>query len=223
MLKEKHMNALAIIFSMIGLRVIPAGYIIYRQVISIKKTNRQAFQKQLGREHLLISWLKSGQLKNRPDIYSYAKNTLTRESTFLLLQHNDLVHLFPDEFYTIEKAAESNLANWLDFPTELGTGPDEMNYLKKVTIGLDEYPCSLDYYVYSFKMHDTHWAAGNGWMLGVVGPYSQDSKPYDHPGATFSRFNNNSDKEAPDEEAKWVHENIFLLAMNGAKQKIKFA
>jgi hypothetical protein len=109
----------------------------------------------------------------------------------------------------MEKAAESNLANWLESPTELGTCPDEIEYVKKVTIDFDEQARFFDYYVYRFRLHNFHRSKGDGWMLGVVGPYFQDSKPYDHPNATFSRLNSAINEDAADEEAKWVHENIF--------------
>jgi hypothetical protein len=32
------------------------------------------------------------------------------------LKENNRTDLFPKEYYTIVKAAESNLANWLEFP-----------------------------------------------------------------------------------------------------------
>ena len=127
------------------------------------------------------------------------------------MQKWGLTHLFPNEFYTIEKAAESNLANWLEFPTELGTGPDEINYLEKIAINFGSHANFFCYYVFRFLMNHPHRAAQKGWMLGVVGPYFDESKPYDHPNSTFSRFHDVPDANcAAEEEAKWVHENISL-------------
>ena len=51
-------------------------------------------------------------------------------------------------------------------------------------------------------------------MLGVVGPYTDASKPYDHPNSTFSRLGNIANANLPDEEAIWVHENISLCLVN---------
>jgi hypothetical protein len=204
------MTDLGIILIVIGVILIPTAYIIYRQVILIQKANRQAFQKRFERIQLLANKIKNGQPVNEPDIYEFAKNTLTRELTFRLLQHSDLAHLFPNEFYTIEKAAESNLVNWLEFPTELGACPDEIDYVKKVSFNFDGKSNIFDYYVYKFRMYDPHWAAKDGWMIGVVGPYFQNSKPYDHPNSTFSRLTHELSAGSADEEAKWVHENVFL-------------
>lgn len=55
-----------------------------------------------------------------------------------------------------------------------------------------------------------HWAAKNGWIIGVVGPYFDDSNPFDFPQATFSRVSSMLDKASPDDEAKWVHDNISM-------------
>jgi hypothetical protein len=142
------------------------------------------------------------------DVLPFATNLLTRETTFQLLNEHGKTDLFPKELYSIEKGAESNLANWLEFPTELDSCPDEIEHVKKVTIDFDSN--NVHYHVFKFRVNEPHWAAKDGWMLGIVGPYFDDSEPYHFPGATFSRLNSKFDTTSPDEEAKWVHENISL-------------
>ena len=185
-------------------------FIVSRTIISFRTENRAATGKQHERLQPLYEKLNAGQRVTEFDIYEYANNNLTRELTFLLLQERHLTDLFPREFYSIEKAAESNLVNWLEFPTELGACPNEILHLKKVSVDADGQEHFIYYHVYKFRMHEPHWAAGAGWMLGVVGPYLDDSKPYDHPNSTFSRLHRSSDVDSPDEEAQWVHENILL-------------
>ena len=46
-------------------------------------------------------------------------------------------------------------------------------------------------------------------MLGVVGPYFDDSRPYDFT-STFSRINSKLGEISAKDEAKWVHENIAM-------------
>src|SRR5688572_3639413 len=191
-----------------------AGHIVWRVIVSFRKDTRQESQKRFELVKLLCDQLQLGLPLVQSDIYNYAKNRLTREATFQLLQNSHLTNLFPEEFYTIEKAAESNLANWLEFPTELGTYPDEIEHLKKVSIAVEEPIHFVHYHVYRFRVNHPHWAATQGWMLGVVGPYTDTSKPYDHPNSTFSRLGNISDANLPDEEAHWVHENISLCRVN---------
>jgi hypothetical protein len=116
--------------------------------------------------------------------------------------------LFPDIFNTIEKGAETDLANWLEFPTELDACPDEIELEEKVIIDFDG--DNLCYYVFKFRTYEPHWAAKDGWILGVAGPYFDYSKPYDFV-SVFSRFTSKQGEISPKEEAKWVHDNIAMI------------
>ena len=204
------MNSFIIVIIVIALLLTTTVSLVYLNLISFRKAAREAAKQRFEKVHSLFNKLESGQVVTAPDIYDYAKNIVTRQATFQLLRNWGLTNLFPEEFYTLEKAAESNLASWLEFPTELGTCPDEIQYLKKVPIHLGGQANFFHYYVFKFRMNHPHWIANKGWMLGVVGPYYSNSKPYDHPNFTFSRFRNTSDMNEADEEAKWVHENISL-------------
>jgi hypothetical protein len=57
-----------------------------------------------------------------------------------------------------------------------------------VTINFDEEGNKVDYHVFKYRVNEPHWAAKDGWMLGVVGPYFDDSKATDWPHSTFSRL-----------------------------------
>jgi hypothetical protein len=207
------MNLLLIISILLLLAPVIAFCIVYFKIIPRGKANRLSLRRQYERLQPLFEKFDRGQLLTPFDIYEFAENKLTRELTFLLLQNHRMTELFPDEFYSIEKAAESNLANWLEFPTELDACPNEIEHIKKVPIYIDGQNHYVYYHVYKFRMDRPHWAAKAGWMLGVVGPYSDHSKPYDHPKSTFSRLHKSSDVSRPDEEAKWVHENILVRVM----------
>lgn len=205
------MSVLASIMIFTALVIITTGYFVGRNIISFRKACEQASWKRFERVQVLYDKLLAGQHITQYDIYGYAKNPMTREVTFQLLQKMNLTTLFPTEFYTIEKAAESNLANWLEFPTELGACPDEIEHLEKVSIETEEQSNLVHYHVYKFKMNHPHWAAIHGWMVGVVGPYFDNSEPYDHPKSTFSRLAKRVDMNFPGDEARWVHENISFL------------
>lgn len=141
------------------------------------------------------------------DVRPYAEDILTREPTYALLKHYERTELFPEDYYSRIRFAESDLANWLEFPTELGVCPDEIEHVKKVPIfGESE----IHYYeVFRFRVGEPHWIADEGWMLGVVGPYFDNSEPSDFPRATFSRLSSEKNGATPEEETKWVHENIY--------------
>ena len=201
------MNALVIIILLAT--IVVAGYIVFG-FIFFTKANRKATRKKFKRIQVLYDKFESGRIITVADIYDFAENVLTREPTFQLLQEYNQEQIFPKEFYTIQKAAESNLANWLDFPTELDACPDQIEYLTRITIDLDEENNYFHYEVFRYRINEPHWAAKLGWILGVVGPYFDDSKPYDTPYSTFSRVSSSIVKRSPDEEAKWVHEHISM-------------
>src|SRR5260221_5934550 len=163
------MSALTTILIVITSALALIGFGIFGIVISFQKINTQASRKRFLKVQSLCDRLENREPVLQSEVYDYAKNILTREPTFQLLRSRDLINLFPGEFYTIEKAAESNLAHWLEFPTELGACPDEIEYLKKVTIELNGQNNFIYYHVYKFRVYQPHWASGKGWMLGVVG------------------------------------------------------
>lgn len=144
------------------------------------------------------------------DVLPFAQNLLTRYDTFLYLKEIGELNLFPADYLTLIKGAESSLAQWLEFPTELDASPDEIEYIKRVTIDFDGRGNFIHYEVFKYRVNPPHWAAEYVWILGVVGPFFDDSKPYDFPSATFSRVSSTIDKVTPEEEVKWVHENIGM-------------
>ena len=46
----------------------------------------------------------------------------------------------------------------------------------------------LDYYLDRFRAHPPHWAAEDGWMVGVAGRYQRSETPRTTAYGTFSSF-----------------------------------
>lgn len=201
------MKTFLIILGLIVLVITIFG--LYR-LVTVKRQNRKLNAERFERVKELYNKLESGQNLTEKDVLPFAQNLLTRESSYQLLRDQNKTDIFPKEYYTIVKGAESNLANWLEFPTELNACPDEIEHLKRVTYDFDGQNNFVHYEVFKCRVNEPHWAAKDGWFLGVVGPYFDDSKPYDFPHATFSRINSTFNEITADEEAKWVHENISL-------------
>jgi cell division protein FtsI/penicillin-binding protein 2 len=194
----------------IGIIIIAIGTIVIYRIIKVKRQGKKLSAQKFDRVKVIYDKLENGQILTATDVLPLAQNILSRELTYKLLKKHDRTDLFPEQYMTIEKAAESSLANWLEFPTELGASPDEMEHLKRVTIDLDGQNNFFHYEVFMYRTAEPHWAAKDGWILGVVGPFFDDSKPYDFPRSTFSRVSSKADKITPEEEAKWVHDNISM-------------
>jgi hypothetical protein len=150
--------------------------------------------------------LARGQNLSAEQIEKFASAPETRADFYALLWDFQKQEIFPKEYYNFEKATESRLVEWLMYPTELDTIPSKIEFIKRLT--LHENDSTFTYYVYRFKTEKPHWAAKDGWILGVVGPYFKDSQPYDWPKGTFSRFKKIRES-TPAEEVAWAHTNTF--------------
>lgn len=162
-------------------------------VFQFRNKTIRSYYKRLDWIHLLYEKLLNRELSTHQDIYLFARNRLPREDTYKLLSYFHLSNLFPTEFYTFESSAESNLAKWLEYPTELNACPDAIEHVKQVTVHHERVHVDMQYHVYKFNVNEPNEAAARGWMLGVVGPYTNQSKPYDNPPATFSRLKNENE------------------------------
>jgi hypothetical protein len=128
-------------------------------------------KERLDRIKPLFDKLGGGRSITAQDVFPFAKNLVTREAAFQLLSDYNKMDLFPEEYLSLVKGAESNLANWLEFPTELDGCPDEMEHIKRVTFDFDWKNNNVHYEVFKYRVNEPHWAAKDGWILGVVGPF----------------------------------------------------
>lgn len=199
-----------IVLIIIGIIVLAIVLFVVYRLVKVKRQSKLLNEKRFDRIKPLYDKLESGENLTEADVLPFAANLITRQMTFQLLNEHNKTDLFPKEYSTLIKAAESNLANWLEFPTELSAFPDEIEHIKRVTFDFDGQNNFVHYEVFKYRVNEPHWAAKNGWILGVVGPYFDDSKPYDFPQSTFSRVSSTVDKVTPDDEAKWVHEHLSL-------------
>lgn len=150
-------------------------------------------QKLTGKEDIDAATLK--EKAERPE--------LRRPLYALLKQHNRL-DLFPEELLKQEEQARAELAWWLCHPNELGVPPDEIEHLtrvEKVHKG-----ATFIYHAMRFRKNEPHWAASEGWMVGVAGPFKENDKPFTRAGA-FSRFRPESDVSA-EEHVDWYHNKV---------------
>jgi hypothetical protein len=136
------------------------------------------------------------------ELSKIAEDPSLRCGLFRMLDAYDKNEIFPAAYFTIEKGAEGHLVNWLEFPTELGNAPDEIEIISKIALAE-----GIEYYVFKYRSQWPRWARQLGWMIGVSGPYQEKSNPYDVPARVFSRFNTLG-SISPEMEVAWVHKNI---------------
>lgn len=169
----------------------------YRKIVTAKYSTIYSLIKKLQRHESILM----------EEVEVLVRDATLRHATYRVLEAYGRRELFPSDLFTIEKSAEGFLVTWLEYPTELGEAPQEIEHF--TTISLDGI-LNLTYYVFRYRMRNNHWAARYSWMFGVVGPYNPHSKPYDIPSRIFSRFNAAA-TTTPEEEIRWVHENLQLF------------
>lgn len=176
--------------------------LLYREFY-IRKKFKWLANKKYKQVEPLFHQLTTGQSIAERDLLVIAKDPSLRCGLFKMLNAFNKKDLFPKAYYTIEKGAEGYLVNWLEFPTELGNAPDEIEIIRKITMKNE----LIDYYAFKYRSQSPNWAKQLDWMIGVSGPYQENSKPYDTPVRVFSRFNSLG-SITPEMEVEWVHNNI---------------
>lgn len=195
------MNILVVILVVFVL--VAGGTLLYRNYYVVWKSNNQLRRKFLALSPLLAK-LKTQQAIDSIEVLEIVVIPGLRHALFRMLEDFGKTDLFPAEYLSREKGAESHMVIWLEYPTELGNAPDEIILLSRVLHNAD---AGLEYFVFKFFSVRPLWAARNGWMIGVSGPYAALAQPYDAPLRVFSRFNKVG-SVTDEQEVKWVHDNI---------------
>ena len=154
----------------------------------------------------VISLLRLNRPIDKKNIEGIAHHAETRNLLYNELKGMGKGSLFPESYRTQRSFAESDMVNWLIFPTELDRAPDEIELMKVVTIDTGLPGGIYDYYLFRFRTFAPHWAAKKGWIAGVSGPFRRKDEPTtDALGETFSHFAK-WDSKTPDEHVGDVRE-----------------
>jgi hypothetical protein len=184
--------------------IILVGIILFYRDSYVKRKIRKLAVERYSIVAPLIQKLNAGIAISKLEVHTMAQDPALRHAVFHVLSAYNRSDLFPADFLTYEKAAEGLLVNWLEFPTELGSSPAEIEFITVVRMHDNE---PLDYYVFKYKTKLPHSLGQHYWMIGVAGPYRETSKPYEVVLRVFSRFNI-LDTISPEDEVQWVHTNI---------------
>ncbi len=154
----------------------------------------------------LISLLHLGKSVDEKDVNEVASHAEVRNWLHIKLKQMGKSSLFPEKFRTQSSFAESDMVNWLIYPTELNRVPGEIELMKVVTVDTGMPDGIYDYYLFRFRTNEPHWAAKSGWMAGVSGPFARKEQPTtDALGDTFSSFTK-WDSMTPDEHVGDIRE-----------------
>jgi hypothetical protein len=154
----------------------------------------------------VVSLLKLGKEIAPEDVREVAASAEMRNWLYDRLEELGKLDLYPEEFRTQEAFAESDMAGWLTFGTELGRAPDEIELMKVVSEDVGAPYDIMDWYLFRYRTFPPHWSAEKGWMAGVSGPFKRQDAPSTMSyGDTFSTFDS-WDSKTPDEHVRDIQE-----------------
>jgi len=136
----------------------------------------------------VLSLLGHREKVKQPIIDQIADHPATRGLLYKELRRRKRLDLYPDRHESQMALAESDLIHWLSYPSELGREPDEIQFMDTFTVD-EEGTGPAQYFMFRFRVSEPHWAAKDGWMAGISGPFERAGGPTaDGGGNTFSRF-----------------------------------
>lgn len=129
--------------------------------------------------------LDTGDDVTQDEIREIAQRPETRFILFNILREIGRPELIPDDFSSAQSQAESALAYWCMHPNELQDAPERIQKVQDVTRPFGKVDAT--FHVFRYKMPSGHWAAEDGWLLGLAGPIDEASEPYSLMPQAFSR------------------------------------
>jgi hypothetical protein len=136
----------------------------------------------------VVSLLKHKERVNDTLYEEIAADSETRQWFYDNLKKLGKDDLFPARFKTQEYFAESDMVNWLLYPTELARKPDSIQLMKTITVDTKGEDGVVDFFVFRFKSNDRAWVK-DGWMAGISGYFIKKEEPTTEAnGYTFSSF-----------------------------------
>ncbi len=128
---------------------------------------------------------RSGDSSSTELVHECAKVPATRCHLYRRLKKMGHGELFPEEFRTTEKVAESNMVTWLMHRNELNAVPAHIELVAEFEVYEPGQEGRV--FMFRFRVLEPHWAADRAWMAGVAGPY-WDGEESAHGLHTFSEL-----------------------------------
>ena len=191
-------TALMIVGSLAAAFLLLVAWLVFRAITGGGKVAKKLAQKLMP----VITALKEGKEVPRAEIELLAGSPDTRSGLFQVLHEMGRKELFPQEFSSLGKIAESHLVVWLLHPNELRDIPDEIEMMKEIVRTEGDPPAEHIYFVFRFRTREPQWASSLGWMGGVAGPYRKGEVPLRSPEMVFSRLESAGNETAEEILAK---------------------
>jgi len=161
------------------------GYLIL--VLRSKALEMKARMKVFNAVSDVLDRLGGDSFDKDMEIGKLALNPLTRNTLYTQLETMDKLNIFPKDYLTQEAFSESDLVFWLAHPNELNAAPDEIELAARIDRKGDN-DSEIYFLIFKYRTFEPHWAAKDGWMAGITGPYNSGQPPALNSPGTFSEM-----------------------------------
>lgn len=184
-------------------------FIIWRWT-SVGRGMRQRDEKLFLRLDPLGRKIDACQPVSSQEIETLAAHPEIRFMLFAMLREMRRSELLPTKYSSSVAQGESALAYWMMHPNELQDAPETIELVETIRRPIDGQ--EADFHVYRYKMPTGHWAAKDGWLLGLAGPLKNEVEPYSEMPGAFSRVGDIDGKVKPAELVDWY---VGMLRQKG--------
>ncbi|MFZ5476421.1 MAG: hypothetical protein ACOZNI_06550 [Myxococcota bacterium] len=154
--------ALAIVVACVG---VPVGVLGYWHVWLAAEVVAEEDERLAP----VVEAFAAGRAPDVADVERLAADRNTRAALLDRLAEHGATDLAAERWRTGEARSEGDLVRWLRFPTELDAFPDEVALAARGYVGEERW------FVWRFRVDEPHWAARDGWMMGVSGPWPAEA------------------------------------------------
>jgi hypothetical protein len=180
-----------------------AAFILWR-IRATFSGGRAAYLALAGRIEPVERSLQAGADPAPGHLERFARDRETRKVLYEALERHGKMHLFPSQYLTQDALAEADLVLWLAHPNELAATPDEIEMTAALPAPGKGFE-GQQYFLFRYRTNPPHWAAKDGWLAGVSGPFPVNGPLSVGASGTFSRFEA-YDARTPEEHVRVVHE-----------------
>jgi hypothetical protein len=184
-------------------------FIIWRWT-SVGRGMRQRDEKLLMGLDPIGKKIETGQTVSPQEIEALAARPEIRLMLFAMLRDMKRPELLPTKYSSSAAQGESALAYWMMHPNELQDAPEVIELVETLKRPIDGQ--ETEFHVYRYKMPAGHWAAKDGWILGLTGPMKRGVEPYSEMPGAFSRAGDVDGKVKPSELVDWY---VGMLRQKG--------
>lgn len=196
-----------------GLVVLLIFVFIFWRLTSVGRGARKRDEKLLLRIDPVAEKISKYESVSQEEINALAAHPENRIMLFAMLRELGKPELLPQVYSSTIAQGESALVYWMMHPNELQDAPEIIEHIDTQQRQVDA--MEADFHVYRYKMAEGHWAAKDGWGLGVAGPFIGNAEPYTELPGAFSRAGDVEGMVTPADLIDWY---VGMLRQKGLIQ-----